>query len=342
MALGDRLATESLSDLTREAMAILARKRPGSPPPEEPWLPIRVRRLRQARNQTLLLALGDGAVQPGRPSAAPRGRADAGAKDRANSPRNRCLTRMPWLPLSEALRVACAIARGLYKAHRHGIIHRDLKPENVMVGEDDQVKLLDFGLAKAIDRDLDPELSSIHSATGMNSVDGRVVGTPMYMSPEQAKGGRLDARTDVFSFGVVLYEMLTGKRPFAGLGTVELFAAIDRDTPEPPSQVNPEVLPALEQLVLRCLHKDPGARYADAGAILDDLDPPQEDLSHGDTLRMRLRSFDTMTGPLSRTRRRPRPRTTAPSRAGGAACSRSWPPPGSPPRPSCSTGRRRR
>jgi eukaryotic-like serine/threonine-protein kinase len=205
----------------------------------------------------------------------------------------------PWLPVGEAVRVSRAIARGLYKAHRHGIIHRDLKPENVMLGEDEQVKLLDFGLAKAIDRDADVDVGSTPLASGMTSIDGRVVGTPSYMSPEQAKGSSVDARSDVFAFGVVLYEMLTGRRPFDGASTVEIFIAIDRDHPDPPSQSNPAVAPELEQVVLRCLHKDREARYADAGDILDELDPPVQDaLSSGDTMRGRLRAFDTGAIPL--------------------------------------------
>lgn len=160
----------------------------------------------------------------------------------------------------EALLVARKIAEGLAAAHRAGVIHRDLKPENVMLDAHGDPKILDFGLAKLF---AETELEGGESAT----VDGKILGTPAYMSPEQAKGLPVDARTDVFSFGVMLYEMLAGKRPFAGRTTVELLIAIDRDVPSP----IPGLSPALEALVSRCLSKDPSARPADGAALLADV-----------------------------------------------------------------------
>jgi serine/threonine-protein kinase len=172
------------------------------------------------------------------------------------------------IAVAEAQRIAVEIARALARAHERGVVHRDLKPENVMLAEDGAVKLLDFGLAKEITSD-DPGLGTATTATE----HGRILGTPTYMSPEQSKGRPVDARSDVFSFGVMLYEMLTGRRPFTGATVVELFIALDRDEPVPPSKANPRVPASLERVVLRCLRKDPAARYADASALLRDLGP---------------------------------------------------------------------
>ena len=170
------------------------------------------------------------------------------------------------LPIADTLTLARDIARALARAHERGVVHRDLKPENVMIGEDGPIKLLDFGLAKPI---VAGDLATATTATE----NGRLLGTPTYMSPEQAKGREVDVRSDVFSFGVMLYEMLAGRRPFAGASVVELFIALDRVEPAPPSRGNPGVPAALERVVLRCLRKDPAQRYADAGALLRDLEP---------------------------------------------------------------------
>jgi serine/threonine-protein kinase len=176
------------------------------------------------------------------------------------------------LPLAEALHVAREIARALGQAHQRGVVHRDLKPENVMIAADGQVKLLDFGLAKHSDP------GRIEAGLMSTTEDGRVLGTPSYMSPEQAKGRPVDARSDVFSFGVMLYELCTGARPFAGATVVELFIALDRDAPAPPSRVDRRIPAAVERVILRCLRKDPAERYADAGAVLRDLAPVAERL----------------------------------------------------------------
>jgi serine/threonine-protein kinase len=180
------------------------------------------------------------------------------------------------LPLAEALRLAREIARALAQAHGRGVVHRDLKPENVMIAEDGQCKLLDFGLAKqdSVHRQAEPGQSPNAASVGgaVTTEEGRILGTPSYMSPEQAKGRPVDARSDVFSFGVMLYELCTGARPFAGGNAIEIFIALDRDEPVPPSRRNEDVPGPVERVIVRCLRKDPAARYADAGALLRDLE----------------------------------------------------------------------
>ncbi len=176
------------------------------------------------------------------------------------------------LPLDQALRHAMEIAGALGAAHRQGIVHRDLKPGNIMltpVG----AKLLDFGLAK-MSHDPPPGYDASTAPTAVREPQtraGAVVGTPAYMSPEQAQGKTVDARTDVFAFGLLLYEMLTGRRAFGGHSDAQALAAILRDTPPPIRSLRAEVDADLEQLVHRCLQKDPARRDLDAAALLAEL-----------------------------------------------------------------------
>jgi predicted ATPase len=162
------------------------------------------------------------------------------------------------LPIRNALDIAAQIAEGLAKAHEAGIAHRDLKPGNLMVSRDGFVKILDFGLAK-----LAPpgELSGTHSTSPWNSQPGQVVGTLQYMSPEQATSAEPDFRSDQFSFGVVLYEMVTGKRPFQRSSTAETLVAILREQAEPVGVQKPDAPAPLCWAIERCLAKEPDKRY---------------------------------------------------------------------------------
>lgn len=176
------------------------------------------------------------------------------------------------LPLCEALQYAAQIADGLGAAHHAGIVHRDLKPANILLGEDGRVRIVDFGLAKqtriAHGEQVETEtLTDGHAATK----EGMIVGTISYMSPEQVEGRAVDARSDVFSLGAVLYEMLTGHRAFQGDSEISTLSAILRDTPPPVRGTRHDVPGEIEKIVGRCLAKPPGSRYATAAEAAADL-----------------------------------------------------------------------
>ncbi|MBI1853294.1 MAG: protein kinase [Planctomycetes bacterium] len=165
------------------------------------------------------------------------------------------------LGIDNALRIAHAVAKALQFAHEHGVIHRDIKPANIVIDGDGRVRILDFGLARGLDEE---------EAT----LAGTVMGTPHYMSPEQAFSatGEVDGRTDVYSLGAVLYEMLTGRRPFESATLLSVLRRIDEEEPAPPSRIDPTIPESVDALILRAMEKDPARRFASAEAMLAAID----------------------------------------------------------------------
>ncbi len=168
------------------------------------------------------------------------------------------------LRLTEALKMAAQVAAALQAAHEAGITHRDIKPENVMSRKDGLVKVLDFGLAKLSGAQVDSPESAVER---LNTRSGMIMGTASYMSPEQARGEKVDHRTDIFSLGVILYEMLAGRRPFAGATASDVMAAVLTNEPVPLMDVATQTPARLWHIVRRCLEKEPERRFQSAGDL---------------------------------------------------------------------------
>jgi eukaryotic-like serine/threonine-protein kinase len=164
------------------------------------------------------------------------------------------------IPPAQAASIASDIAKALAYAHRHGVVHRDVKPGNVLITADGQVKVTDFGIARAM------------GADEQVTQTGLVMGTATYFSPEQAQGFAVDGRSDIYSLGVVLYEMVTGKPPFSGESPVSIAYQHVRERPQPPRLVNPQVPEPLEAVILQAMAKSPADRYQSADAMRADLD----------------------------------------------------------------------
>ncbi len=182
------------------------------------------------------------------------------------------------LPVDEAIRVAHEIAQGLAHAHRMNIVHRDLKPENVILAGDGRVKILDFGIARVIpqfDSDETSDSDAILSTAGALTREGAFLGTLSYASPEQVRGQEVDAKSDLFSLGTVLYELITGTNPFRRATPIETASAILRDDPVPPTRMQRDAPESIDRIVARCLEKDSSRRYPSAEELLRDLDAVQ-------------------------------------------------------------------
>ena len=183
------------------------------------------------------------------------------------------------LPIERVLTIGIAVADATSAAHQKGITHRDLKPGNIMLGEGEQagrIKVLDFGLAKVVDAQLGaPDASMLATApahTAPITAEGRILGTVAYMSPEQAEGRAIDGRSDLFSLGVVLFEMATGRRPFAGDTNLSILSSILKDSPKSVTDINPAIPPELGRIIRRALAKDPERRYQTAKDLRNDLE----------------------------------------------------------------------
>ncbi len=172
------------------------------------------------------------------------------------------MTESGRLPVARAVNIAKQLAEALEAAHAEGVAHRDLKPRNVLVDQADHIYVSDFGLAKSLES---------ASATAMTRA-GEVLGTPRYMSPEQAESKQADHRSDIYSFGVILYEMVTGVAPFGGESMLQVMYQHVAQKPKNPKEANPELPDYLAQIILRCLEKDPAQRYQSAREILHDLE----------------------------------------------------------------------
>jgi serine/threonine protein kinase len=207
------------------------------------------------------------------------------------------LIRHKPMPVPQALKLCAGIVDALGAAHDAGIVHRDLKPSNIMITDAGAVKVLDFGMAKVADisEPVSPAgaiTSSDDAPTVTLEFNGKIVGTAPYMSPEHIQGKDVDARSDIFSFGAVLYEMVTGQRAFAGASKSETVAAVLQRDPTPASQLVKSVPRQVERLIARCLHKHPARRFQSVSDLKVGLEDLRDDVDPS-------RSTDTVTAPLT-------------------------------------------
>ncbi|MGH9679428.1 MAG: serine/threonine protein kinase [Candidatus Acidiferrales bacterium] len=190
------------------------------------------------------------------------------------------------LPPERAIRITLALCKALDYIHSQGVVHRDLKPENIMVDQDDNVKLIDFGIA-----------ANAGSRRLTFAKLTQAMGTPDYISPEQVKGKRGDARSDVYSLGIMFYEMLTGKVPFTGPNPFVIMNERLLNHPIPPREVDPTISPELQEIIYRALERDPSKRYPNAHEFAMDLEHPEK---VGVAERLELTEWKRRRSPLGR------------------------------------------
>ena len=187
------------------------------------------------------------------------------------------------IPGDQIVEIAKQVAAGLDYANRMKVIHRDIKPANIMITRQNVAKIMDFGISKA---------------AGSMTHSGQVLGTPNYMSPEQVKGLDLDGRADLFSFGVVLYEMATGERPFTGQNVTTIIYKITHENPIPPSELEVTVHPGLGAVIAKCLSKNPAERYQSGAELAQDMENYRSIGSDGESSRARSATRIALTSRL--------------------------------------------
>src|SRR5260221_6020424 len=200
------------------------------------------------------------------------------------------------LPLEETLNLGIQLAEALDAAHSQGIIHRDIKPANIFVTKRGQAKVLDFGLAKLVPKGIaSADTDSGSDTPDSTSIVGIISGTPAYMSPEQVRGDNLDPRTDIFSLGLLLYEMATGRQAFSGATGGAIIEAVLTRSPVPARTINPDLPPRLEEIISKALHKNRDQRYQHAADIRANL----QQLERGSDSGWRAADQITQTAQLS-------------------------------------------